>query len=429
MVPKRRKFLKMSACAAVVLFTHINGLTQQIRNKQYFVSPSGNDNSVGTLANPWRNLSVAINRALPYTEIVLLEGVYKLESKISVVNKTNLSIVGFAHHKVILVSNSAEDYSFLIGHNSNNIIFDNMTLIRSSSARGNVLGIAGNDVVIKNCLISFDSKYNPPQYDCIKILANNIEIRKCDIFNAPNQAIDIVGRKNIHVVNNKIHNSVFGIVAKGGSKDIKIENNYFYDIKHSSIGLGGTTDPRWHNYSNTLVEIEYATVRRNIIHYHNPNNIGGGISLKGAKNCIVINNTVYGAGIHIQAGGHPKLLNHHSSFNLIANNIIWRTGNDGILVVDKNNDTGLQLINNLYWKTSGSGEFKLDGEWHDYNEYSRLVKYDKGSIFSDPLFNNVDENDFSLMIHSPAIDQGVIIDKTNSQLQQIPDIGAIESNF
>lgn len=109
------------------------------------------------------------------------------------------------------------------------------------------------------------------------------------------------------------------------------------------------------------------------------------------------------------------------------NNIIWRTGNDGILVIDSGNDDGLILKNNCYWKTTGSGEFKISGIWYNYCEFKSRFDLDHNSLFDNPLFIDISKNNFSLSIKSPCIERGGEIPDEPSFSPPI-DIGAVQTD-
>lgn len=433
----RRQFLKACGYLCAGVYVPIKGLEgPQPALRRVFVSPNGNDNWPGTESRPWRTLSLALKRIRNQDELILMGDKFVVSTPLAMEGVADVTIKAYPGQRPVIFFTDSREYSFLIGQSVRRITVEGLDLVRASNAPGNVLGIGGQHIMVRKCLVSFDAGFSPSKYDGIKILSDYILIEDCEFIGVPNQCIDAVGHKEITIRNNKLHHSTMGVVVKGGCRDIVIENNLCYNLKYTAIGLGGTTGPVWHNHENTEAEVENAIVTRNIVYYDKPHNIGGGIWLKGAKKCAVYNNTLYGAGLHVGAGGDPKVLGCFSSDNDILNNIIFRTGNDGILVIDAGSSHNLRMRNNLYWKTTGSGEFKVDGIWYNFEEYVRHFHFDIDPIFSDPGFVNEKGRNFRLRPDSIGIKRGV---QFNTSLEPVDtalesavqgtgvDIGAIES--
>lgn len=426
----KRQFLKACGYLCAGVYVPIMELEEPKQAfRSVFVSPNGNDNWPGTKSKPWGTLATAFRRIRNQDELILMGDKFVVSAPLNMEGVTDVTIKASPDQRPVILFTDSREYSFLIGQSVRRLSLEGLDLVRASHAPGNVLGIGGQHITIRKCLVCFDARFSPSKYDGIKILSDHILIEDCEFFGVPNQCIDAVGHKEITIRNNKLHHSSMGVVVKGGCRDIVIENNLCHNLKYTSIGLGGTTGPVWHNHGNTDAEVENAIVTRNIVYYDKSDNIGGGIWLKGAKSCAVYNNTLYGAGLHIGAGGNPNVLGCFSSDNDIANNIIFRTGNDGILVVDAGNSHNLRMRNNLYWRTTGSGEFKIDGVWYNFQEYARHFHFDIDPIFSDPGFANEAARDFRLRPDSIGIKKGV---RFNTSLESAVrgtgvDIGAIES--
>ncbi|MBK5970762.1 MULTISPECIES: right-handed parallel beta-helix repeat-containing protein [Thiorhodovibrio] len=372
------------------------------------VDTAGNDSNPGTTALPVATLQKAIELAESDDVIEIKPGRYESTGGIKIDHKENITISGVIDNggnipEFMLMGGYVNGVEF--GEETRNIVLENISLTWMSNEDGNVLAIAGSDITVRNNKLSFDQNSLATKYDGIKILATakNILIQSNEISKAPQQCIDAVGGIGIVVRGNKLQNCDSGIVLKGGTSGNLIEFNFIRNMTHSGIGLGGTTLPE---YSQAEYEISSTTARENIITYDDPNNIGGGIFLRGAENCTVENNSIYGPGIYIQAGGDPAKLNYKSANNVIKSNIVWRTGNDGILVVDAGNDLGLTLESNCYWKTTGSGEFKINGTWLSYASYLSDIKFDSESVFEDPAFLNPQDGDFIVPPTSPCFTKG-----------------------
>ncbi|MCD6321935.1 MAG: right-handed parallel beta-helix repeat-containing protein [Clostridiales bacterium] len=370
----------------------------------YYVSTHGNDSNPGTSALPWKTLNKAISKVDDNDDIIIKSGDYLITDRIEIDHKKGITITGeSAIATKIIYSGTDDEYALGFGVNANAIILRDLQLIWKSSNNGNVVGVGGSDITIKNCEIYFDTSSHVDKYDCIKILASasNVLVENCKIYGAPNQGIDAVGATNITIRNNRIFDCQNGIVLKGGAKQSLIEKNIVFNHIYGAIGLGGTTGAQWNSED---YEIADSTVRENVIYYDNPNNVGGGIFLMGAIRCKVYNNTVYGPGIHIKNGGTPDKLQTISENNIVANNIIWRTGNDGILVIENYNEGKILLANNCYWKTTGSGEFKINGKWYPYSKFKNNFKNEnKGSFLQAPNLKDVVTHDFTLATSSPCV--------------------------
>lgn len=397
----RRRFLQLlgSAGACTQVWARV-ALAQGAR--VWVVAEGGSDRALGSVAEPWATLTKAVARARSGDRILVRGGRYR-EAGLVIDRVAGLSIAAYPGERPVVELHGELEYSILMGEHADSVSLDRLILIRNVVRTGNVVGLGGTRNVLRGCTIRFQKKNRADRYDAVKVLGDDMLIEHCLISDAPNQGIDAVGRRGLTIRSNIIHRCANAIVVKGGSRDVLIENNRCFNHRHGAIGVGGTTDPRWHNHANSDAEAEAVTVRRNIIYYDHPYGIGGGIFLRGAKHCKVVHNTVYGAGIHIAAGGDPENLNHHSRDNEVSNNIIWSTGDDGLVVIDAGNDQGLVLRNNLYWRTTGGGEFKLHGRWMSYRDYRESAAYDQGSLYSDPNFVDVAGRNFALRPDSPAL--------------------------
>ncbi len=371
----------------------------------YYISPSGSDYNSGlSESSAWRNPNYALEKMHQGDTLFFLPGTYFISKKIKIYGKKNIKLQGTSDDLVHLVFLNLNDLNGIgIGKNSREIVIKNIKFSWRSANNGNIISIGGKQIAIRNCIIFFEKVPKPPKYDCVKILntASDILIEECKIFGAPNQAIDAVGGRNITVRNNTIHDSQNAVVFKGGTSDCIIENNLLYNFIYGAIGLGGTTSSSIANSKN--YEVRNIIVKDNVIYYDSQfkDNIGGGIFLMGAVECKIYNNTIYGPGIHIKRGGTVNKLQHFSKNDIIANNIILQTGNDGLLVIDPGNSEGLLLANNCFWATTGSGQFKINGKWITYENF-RHLKLNQNSIWANPLFKDPLNHSFDLKTGSPC---------------------------
>ena len=393
----------------------------------YHVSVSGSDYNSGTDLNPLLTLQKALTLAMPGDVILLKDGTYVIDNKLEI-QISNITIKAYPGNKPTIQYTGTDTYFIVTSFKAEQVFLDGLTICWASPADGNIITLVGQYATIRNCEIYFNSTYSRSKYDCIKILrtANNATIEDCHIYGAPNQGIDTVGANNLTIRNNVIHDCQNAIVLKGGSMNNIVEKNSCYNLKRGAIGIGGYTDAQWIKHDVGYENVN-TTVRRNIIWYDYANNIGGAIFLMGAKDAKVFNNTIYGAGIHILSGGDPTKPAFNCNNIQIYNNIIWTRGNDGVLKVDTDNDSGLDIRNNCYWSTGPVGLFMIKNVW--YNKYADYIKqsfiFEKISFFQNPIFKNASLHDFALSLGSPAIDHGLPITGETYSGKCI-DIGAIE---
>jgi parallel beta-helix repeat protein len=376
--------------------------------KEYYVSPSGDDGAPGSKEKPYATLSRAIQEAKKNDVVFIMGGEYYFDKKLEISTPGPILFKAYENQKPVFIYKGEDTYAVGIQEKATFITLEGLTFIWASNTNGNIIGTGAKNTTIRGCTIFFDKEMNPEKYDGIKIIkgADNTAILNCTIHGAPNQGIDTVGADNLVIRGNTIFDCQNAIVLKGGSDNNLIEENHVFNLKYGAIGLGGTTSAKFidYQYENTG-----SIVRNNLIRYENADNVGAGVFLWGAKDSKVYNNTLLGAAIHIQNGGDPVNKSIVSRDNFIANNVIWRTGNVGLLVVDEGNEQGLTMMNNLYWKTTGSGEFKISGKWLSYDQFISQFTFSEGSLFDDPLIIKTISGTIEYASDSPVFGNGAAI--------------------
>jgi hypothetical protein len=363
-----------------------------------------------------------VELAAPGDKILIKDGYYTVDKLI--IKQPNVTLAAFPGHRPELRFQTGDEYSLLIGQGANNVAVEGLILTRDAESAGYVLGLGGRGGIVRNCRVSIEVHANAMKYDCVKVLADGATVEDCEIHGAPNQGIDAVARSGLVFRRNRIHDCANAIVIKGGCQNVLIEDNYCFNLKHGAIGIGGTTDPRWQNPAYASIEAQDVIVRKNVVYYDNPFGIGGGIFMMGARSALVHHNTIVGGGIHVRNGGDPSRLEKRSTNNTIISNIIVATGDDGILVVDAGNDSGLSIRGNIYWKTTAAtGEFKVNGRWIKYADYLKQSSFDEHSLMADPRFIDAAALDFRLRADSPCIGNG----RSADGVRDGTDIGALPS--
>lgn len=424
---KRRLFLRYASGLGVGLCAHVKraggATTPSSRSggRSLIVEPwSASTRSV--VSDPGLILQRLVESAAPGDRILIKDGYYTVDKLI--IKQGNVTLAAFPGHRPELRFRTDNEYSLLIGQGADNVTVEGLILTRDADAAGYVMGLGGRGAIVRDCRVSIAAHDNAMKYDCVKILADGATVEGCEIHGAPNQGIDAVARSDLVLRRNRIHDCANAIVIKGGCQNVLIEENYCFNLKHGAIGIGGTTDPRWQSPSYPSTEAQDVIVRKNVVYYDNPYGIGGGIFMMGARTALVHHNTIVGGGIHVRNGGEPSRLEKRSTNNTVISNIIVATGDDGILVVDAGNDSGLAIRGNIYWKIpAATGEFKIDGRWKNYADYLKHFRFDEHSLMTDPRFNDAAALDFRLRPDSQCIGNGRAADGVRDGT----DIGALPS--
>ena len=178
-------------------------------------------------------------------------------------------------------------------------------------------------------------------------------------------------------------------------------------------------------------------IRGNHIHHIASNHYGGwGLYTdEGSTNVLMENNLVHDtsdSGFHQHYGFHDIVRNNIFAFGKNGqiqrsrsepqlafvyerNIVLWDSaspllhGTEANWKFHGNRPSGyprdnLAMRRNLYWRTDGKMPEKLAGKW-SWQEWQKMGR-DSGSLFADPLFNNVSARDFRLKQGSPAAEIG-----------------------
>lgn len=200
-----------------------------------------------------------------------------------------------------------------------------------------------------------------------------------------------------------------GIYVDGG-KDIVIERNRTYA---NDFGIEIASENKGKNSSGIIV-------RNNYIHHNDGAGLimgGSGPSRGGAVNNVIMNNTIVENDTFKQGFG-DVVLQWNNSNNKIYNNII--VSNSQGIAIKKGNKSGSnnKVDYNLLYNSNGklSNSWKWDGvTYNSWSKYKEATGNDANSIFANPMFVDLKNNDIQLRPQSPAINRGLnsIIDKTS----------------
>jgi len=425
-----------------------------------YVSPSGNDNNSGALAQPLKTIPEAIDRANPGDVIELRNGTYP--SNEIRIPKSNLTIRSYPGEWAIIVAPlNIEDVASCIWYNDPDVtggVLENLEIkggyyygvsfetnwewgLPANERRG------ASNITLRNCKIHDTGR------DCIKIKpgCDGIQIISCELYNSgigpsnsesnggPNaEGIDNVNGDGMVVRNCYIHHtSTSAVYAKGGAANCLIEGNLIMHAGEAGILLGFYTDADFFdtNANPNYYECLNSTAFNNLV----VTTGGAGIGFFAAKACAAYNNTVvtasplYHAPLMIARGeiylSETTTLT-PANFNIqVFNNLFVDqsgTGDEDYTVQLREGAlTGTNLINrNIYHKTTGAASFDDGVNWpaRTFTQWKSQLGFDVQSLETNPQLNA----QFHLTNGSAAIDAGQTASAPTSDYDGQPRSGAID---
>jgi Secretion system C-terminal sorting domain/Right handed beta helix region len=425
----------------------------------YYVSPSGNNTNIGSLASPWKTIQYGLNQLAANDILNVLTGTYNEKIVIprnSVTLKNHTGNTPIIDGMGIIAQNAIIDIS-----NKSNITIDGFEIKNSiqNDAQGILVEGTGTNINIKNCKIHdihFSSNPNAAVtastnaqgiivygtnsttaisnlkitnnqvYDCrlgysegIAVNGNvdGFEITNNTVYNLTNIGIDVIGHeasspnpandqaRNGLIKNNLVHDCLSlyatsgGIYVDGG-KSIAIENNTSY---HNGYGI----EIGCENVGKTTDAIK---VRNNIIY----NNQIAGVSLGGFSyptsgkvvNSSFTNNTCYANGY--SNAGYGELYLSYSENTIIENNIFYTNTQNKLAFAELTQPT-LTFNYNDFYSASGNLSFNWNGvSYSSYVAFKTSTGSNVNSINVNPNFilAAITNPDFHLNNSSPCINSG-----------------------
>lgn len=316
----------------------------------YYVSTSGNDANLGTLASPFRHVTKGTSAAVnPGDSVIVMDGTYD-----------NEGVVGSGNYVVTLTHSGASGNPITIAaQNRGKAILDSMNTATGTTCNGagayfNLYNAAF--VVIQGFVIQRGCDSGIQSNDA----AHDIAIRWNEIHHIANHTVtDQYGRD--------------GIYLNGNEYNFAFDGNVFHDI--------GRTDgvPLMHFDHGIYAAARNLTVVNNVFY-----NMNRGYSIQqsdGAANWQVTNNTIVG-GIECQ------VMFWNRGTNITTRNNVFY--NPGIPAICQFTATTTGAVDhNLNLGTLGSTSGMMTGS----------------NLTGNPLF--VSATDFHLQAGSPAIGAGV----------------------
>lgn len=417
----------------------------------YYVSPSGNDSSTGSLAQPWKTISKAASTLVAGDTVYIRAGTY-IEQVIPSNSGSSSSPITYTNYpgespvidgqNGLSTNYTGQIHLYYVSH----IVLDGLT-ITNAGPYDNDCGILVdycNNITIKNNSISNTVSSGIGVWDSQYITVHNNEVNNaCN--DGEQECITIATTTDFTVSQNHVHhngpgtNGGEGIDAKDGAARGVIVDNHVHDLTRLGIYVDA-----WDKHT---YDIEIA---RNRVH----NCTNDGITLASEQgglleNIRVINNLVYKnrySGLAITPNG--DVANPPMRTLSVTNNTFYSNGDGtqpspwgGGIVVDNPNIDTLVIRNNLL---SNNLLFQIALEVsvasltaeknliHGFRSYSGEIK-GNSPVEGDPLFVNISQSNFHLQTTSPAIDKAAATNAPADDLEKISrpqgkatDIGAYE---
>ncbi len=263
---------------------------------------------------------------------------------------------------------------------------------------------------------------------------HHIGVRKVN-HNQDAHAIGIQGGRNGLVDGNVIEYSGSGIVLYAYTEQVLtksiIRNNFVKNL-HT---LGGATGYGIATASNndSLSDKNDNKFYNNII-INSP--VGLRFQFEDAQQ--IYNNVIYHCGIGIESARNYNGIGAHLKF---YNNIVYNSEKYHVYLKTGSKDINMYFDHNIYYPTNEKLFFVKNNGFY-FNDWrhlsTRYGKPDINSIIQDPLFSNRSGSfshltDFMLTNKSPAIDQGLLVERykdiIGNKINKLPDIGAFEYQY
>jgi hypothetical protein len=367
----------------------------------YYISSTGSDNNDGSSNLPWLTVSYAWMNSGGGDTVYVRAGTYT-ESQIWF--HPNSQGSGNENQFWTLIGYPGETPIF---ENSRFIIDDNYIRIQSLHFTGKSFLQAVNWAGLHEHIEIIDNEFSGAPGVPIYFNANNGLVQG----NYIHPQWTVHGIYVMHGNGNIIRDNYIKGIEKYGIH-IYDENKYAYFPRITNLLVENNTVIASQSRSGIIIsagqsidfsiEIDSVVIRNNVV----ISNFEDGITIRyygKVRNIDIFNNVVYGnraMGLRISAEDVDQIA--------VKNNI-FSTNNLHIDV--SSNCDNLYFSHNLYWQSNSAGPNVTD----------------KNAVYEDPLFQNVNEEDFHLGSGSPAIDAGVDVGIPYNGTA--PDLGAFESDF
>ncbi len=443
----------------------------------FYVAKNGNNSNNGSLNSPWKTIQYGINQLSAGDILYIKAGTYPEKLGIDVSGTANnyITIKNYQNDEVVIDAKNIDNSGSIIWTDQAYLRIEGLHITNNIGNNKEGITIQGgaHHIDIINNKIS-NIRYSPlPDLD----VTNNENAVPLNIY--ADSATDSI--HNILIKGNEVFNNQTGysenISAGGNFSTFVIEDNIVHDNTNIGIDIGG-------NYKNVSVPAldqgRYGVIRNNLVYNCNaPYSTAAGIYIDGGRDIIVENNIChhngYGGeigceengscsnitfrnnifyknfytGMHI--GGYDvnttgivlkakvynntfyknDVGNHFSGelaftklIDCIVENNIFYVSNQNLLLNTLRTQENLKIDYNLVFADAGIGVVKTDlnGNTQSLQNYYTSSGQGTHSKFENPMFINVNSNNFHINDNSSAIDAGNPNYTTNTDAMNIPGI-------
>ncbi len=474
---------RFSLIIAFLVFAFLSirfiGFASVAFGETYYVSKDGNDNSPGTLSEPWKTVQHAADTLVAGDTVYIREGTYSELITIGASGTSGNPITFIAYPtetvKITYTSTTSENWTI---NGYDYITIDGLTFDGDFHVSCGLYFLHAEHITVQNCIIK--------EYECsshdggtgiwINGSTDYITVQDTDIYHngsAGNPTSQSGG--NVHIRrgggtsrNNHITFTNCNIYESYTEDGIQAGSNA------EEFNLTITNCNFWNNKEDgiDIKLVSTATITNCTFYGHTASVTGGGAGVviqQGARYITVESCTIY----NNDHGFEITETDGRSTENITVRNCVIRDNEQGIIGgepdsadIDKlyiynnvfyNNDAGIHwwyfhanthIRNNIFLESTDQDIYFPDstvsGLTLDYNDYPEGGKlnfdsniytrasleaalgYESHGLSVDPLFRDESNYDFYLKPSSALIDQGV--DLGLPYYGSAPDIGAFEYN-
>jgi Putative Ig domain/Right handed beta helix region/Dockerin type I domain len=385
----------------------------------YYVSKTGNDSNVGTLASPWLTISHAASTATAGSTVNIETGTYNEEPSVAHSGTAGNPII-FQNYsgEVVTISGTGKTSDYLFAcHSVSYITISGLTLENDTyDINGKGIDIEGSsNIIVQNCMVVTTDSAGILSWYYGSTPSTNITITGCEVTNVclegNLEAISLRTTNGFTINNCIVHGTgtQIGICTAIGCTNGSIYGNTVYNIQAMGIYIDseGATESNFSIYDN----ICYGCLQAGI--GLSSENTNGQYPVTGIS---IYNNVLYGNVEGFSVGSISVPANTFS-FTFI-NNTLYNNSYEGISLGNYSYISSAVIRNNILDGSSNAILIAMSGSGSnvtvDHNLFYNSGSYNSSNIYgtnyiqANPLLTNPASN-FALQLGSPAIDAGASV--------------------
>ncbi|TXH02011.1 MAG: DUF1565 domain-containing protein [Candidatus Moraniibacteriota bacterium] len=365
----------------------------------YYVSPSGNDSSTGSLSSPYRTIARCISSLSAGDTCTLRAGTYPETLTLSKkgTSTSPITITTYNNEKAIVDGEHTRPTASL--SSAEHIIISGLVLTKSSSYAlysdgsknitirgvevdhpldGGLIFRNGQKIKVENSNIHHTNFRGDGSHEAISMVnTSDFEIKHNRVHDSLEEGIDAkYGARNGSIHHNEVYGNGGPNIYVDAASNIKIYNNNVYDAKGDKANIGLAVEIHQNRYLTENIEIYNNIIRDS----------PGGVSFW----------------IEPSAASYARFNNIKIYHNLFYDNKArgaFRLGTAAAYSSD------IELVNNIFWKNTQNID-TLTNVDASYNLFDGSSKGSNSLTVTNLNFVNEDTFDFRLTADSPTIDAG-----------------------